>query len=441
MSDALGVIRGHDWGPDGLPAITVPKIRVEGKGGMSSALATEIDWSRAIITREKELERLDSYAAVARAMRSDPTVAGHLDLMVGDGGWMARVDIDSCLRSFLHHLLMRQNDLSIEATKFGELYDEFEGYFYSDSLKRRAVSPLNNFEMETDRVELEPGLSLRRLSLQEREEIASRWMSFMPFPMPFIAGWPTGREEFALDLFAEVPKVIGDRPPGVAPVGFHQIASERLETVVVALRLFRAGAVDLTSISVMSIGWNVHGGGGSTTRHRSPLLRPNYTLPKAEIPLFVRFWADFQRQRSKKRSRVELALRRFNLAYERLLPEDRLIDCVIALEALLLRAEEQQELAFRMALRGSRLLGRDPDARSDLFSRFRSAYRVRSEIVHGGSVPTEVVIGSTRLPFNQFVDAVADDVRCSIRKMLELTETAGETQVIAALDEKAIRGA
>jgi len=86
------------------------------------------------------------------------------------------------------------------------------------------------------------------------------------------------------------------------------------------------------------------------------------------------------------------------------------------------------------------LLGHDPNARSGTFSRLRSAYSVRSEIVHGGSVPAEVVIGSTRLPFNLFVDAIADDVRAVMRKMLELTETTGETQIISSLDDRIVRG-
>ena len=72
-----------------------------------------------------------------------------------------------------------------------------------------------------------------------------------------------------------------------------------------------------------------------------------------------------------KHKRVDLAMRRFNLAYERLMFEDRLIDYMIGLEALLLRSEEQQELGFRLALRGSRLLGHDPNARSGTFSRLR----------------------------------------------------------------------
>ena len=60
--------------------------------------------------------------------------------------------------------------------------------------------------------------------------------------------------------------------------------------------------------------------------------------------------------------------------------------------------------------------------------------------MHVEEPPPQVDVGLDRVPFEQFVDAVADDVRAAIRKMLELTETTEETQVIAALDEKLVRG-
>src|SRR2546422_858598 len=439
VGDALSVIRNHDWGPDGLPARAVPRIKIDDKG-MTSDSKTEIDWSYVLFAREKELQGLSSYSAMAAAMRADPAVAKHLDTMVGDGAYMARVDIISCIRAFLLHLLVRKNGLTVDAGKLNALYAGFEDYFHSDHLKKRAISPLTNFEMEADQVELGPGFLLRRLSLQEREAVASSLASFIPFPPYIGAGWPTGWEKFTLDLLVEVPKVIGERPPDQPHGGAGQTASERFQTVISALRLFKTGAVDLTSISTSSIGWDIFGGFGSTGRMRLPILGTPYTLSMAEGPAFVAFWTNFKKQLVGKHKRVDLAMRRFNLAYERLMFEDRLIDYMIGLEALLLRSEEQQELGFRLALRGSRLLGHDPNARSGTFSRLRSAYSVRSEIVHGGSVPAEVVIGSTRLPFNLFVDAIADDVRAVMRKMLELTETTGETQIISSLDDRIVRG-
>ena len=108
VGDALSVIRNHDWGPDGLPARAVPRIKIDDKG-MTSESKTEIDWSYVLFAREKELQGLSSYSAMAAAMRADPAVAKHLDTMVGDGAYMARVDIISCIRAFLLHLLVRKN--------------------------------------------------------------------------------------------------------------------------------------------------------------------------------------------------------------------------------------------------------------------------------------------------------------------------------------------
>jgi hypothetical protein len=440
VGDALNLILSHGGGPAGLRGRAVPKIKIDERG-MSSGWATEVDWTFVVYDREKELHGLDSYSGVATAMQADPIIAKHLGMMVGDGGTMARVDVNASLRAFLINLLLRVNDLAVDASKLDSLYGDFETYFYSDFLKKRAFSPLTGFEMEEDQIELGERFFVRRLSVQEREGLASSAAMVMPFPH-FSVGFPTGWEKFALDLSVEVPKIIGEQPPtNVPPGGVGQIASERFQMVVSALRLFKAGAVDITSISTGTIGFDIFGGfGGGMSRVRLPVLAANYTLPGAESPKFVAFWADFQRQYLIQHKRVDLAMRRFNLAYERLLLEDRLIDYAIALEALLLRAEEQQELRFRLALRGSRLLRDEPSERSEVFSRLRAAYGVRSEIVHGGSIPSEVPLGKARVPFHQFVEAIADDVRAIIRKMLELTETMEENQVIASLDEGIVRG-
>lgn len=135
-----------------------------------------------------------------------------------------------------------------------------------------------------------------------------------------------------------------------------------------------------------------------------------------------------------------MALRRFNLAYERVLPEDRLIDYTIALEALLLRRGEQQELAYRLALRGSALLGKNPEARFEIFSRLRTAYSIRSDVVHGSSPPARVSVGSTQISFHQFIEEIGGYVRSTVKKMLALTESTEEVEVIGGLDERIARG-
>ena len=65
--------------------------------------------------------------------------------------------------------------------------------------------------------------------------------------------------------------------------------------------------------------------------------------------------------------------------------EDRLIDYMIAFEALYLNdtgAQERGEMRFRLALRVAQFL-RELNQQKSLYREMRAAYNMRSSIVHG----------------------------------------------------------
>lgn len=80
--------------------------------------------------------------------------------------------------------------------------------------------------------------------------------------------------------------------------------------------------------------------------------------------------------------RLELAFRRFDAAYTRHDPEDRLIDLWIAFEALVL-PDAQQELSYRAAIRIAQLVGRSGSDQKEAFDLAHLSYRQRSKLVHG----------------------------------------------------------
>ncbi len=82
---------------------------------------------------------------------------------------------------------------------------------------------------------------------------------------------------------------------------------------------------------------------------------------------------------------LSVGLRRFNQSYERRIPEDQIIDLTIALESTLL-ADRDEELTYRLAVRGAALLADvgtpwEPRKGRALLT---TMYDVRSRIVHGG---------------------------------------------------------
>jgi hypothetical protein len=80
----------------------------------------------------------------------------------------------------------------------------------------------------------------------------------------------------------------------------------------------------------------------------------------------------------------DLALARFLLGCGRQDDTDAMLDCMIALEAVLL-PDVESEVSYRFGLHGALWLGEEPNERRALMREFRSLYKLRSRTVHGGS--------------------------------------------------------
>lgn len=111
--------------------------------------------------------------------------------------------------------------------------------------------------------------------------------------------------------------------------------------------------------------------------------------------------------RSASRS-MEIAIARFNMAWDRPNAHDRLIDLVIALEALFMNVDEEK-VKPRVSMRASQFLEHDLDARGQLERDIKDWYVARSRIVHGNEPPLNV---------ERAIRGLSDVVRRSIRKGL-----------------------
>ena len=102
-------------------------------------------------------------------------------------------------------------------------------------------------------------------------------------------------------------------------------------------------------------------------------------------------------------------------------PEDKIIDLVIALEALYLSDRDgKSEFSFQLRLRAAWHLGRDQAHRKELMKDFSKIYEWRSKIVHTGELPNK----RKKTPFTwreiaKFTEKVQDLCRDSILKILE----------------------
>ena len=117
-----------------------------------------------------------------------------------------------------------------------------------------------------------------------------------------------------------------------------------------------------------------------------------YQLNSNEVPTARRthmILLDFYDEHAAAWQNVALALRRFSLNYERYFGqhEDRVVDAMIAIEALLSR--DPSELAFKLAFRTAGILAANDVERVSLFQQMRGYYVTRSKIVHGSELDAQ----------------------------------------------------
>ncbi|MGH9196471.1 MAG: hypothetical protein ACRD1T_12100 [Acidimicrobiia bacterium] len=146
-----------------------------------------------------------------------------------------------------------------------------------------------------------------------------------------------------------------------------------------------------------------------------------YELSDVEVPEFFQCWQLLESGSDQ----IVFSLRRFNLAFDRELLDDRIVDLVIAAESLFLGdldLQDRGELRFRFALRAAKFIEHPTYSEREVYQLMRRAYDARSAIVHGGSPK------KTGLPDNQcatlqvFTDAIEEMVRLGLRKAIALPE-------------------
>ncbi len=435
--EALDLINTEFKQPGKVPMRIKEKVEVTGPGSLSQTYVEEIEWSDVVFRTEKALKDTNTYQAVVLAMQQDKKISEHLNTLVGTPESRMKMNPDRCLQVLLTQLLLKQQGIDFREDLFNQIYQSLENFFYEKLLEHRISSPLNRFKMEAETIELGPGFSINKISKEEKGKLLSEARQFgfistydiLPFP------------EYAFGLYLKTPKVIGDSDTISQEDSPIRIASKLFDEACSALRLFKQGAVGYANLRMESTSWDPIGGIRTLGSGVGGRLRGSpYLFTEDETQAFSEFWPVYQKCRQVKRNRIEIALRRMNFAYERARPEDKLMDYLIGFEALLLKKEEKQELAYRLALRGSILLADKPDERIRIFSELKTAYNERSNIVHGGQPKEYLNVSNTKVPFNQFVDKLEDHLRSAIKKFLERCEKQSESQVIKHLDTKIIRG-
>lgn len=211
-------------------------------------------------------------------------------------------------------------------------------------------------------------------------------------------------------------------------------ADEEFERLESLLRLFQPGNVavrrhESVFEKVNRRPWFNWGGDFSKPVVRTDYPRPPYRLDREIIDPLVdlsnRYWENPVTALPK----VALAISRFNSSYERRNLVDRLVDLVIAVEALF--GDGGDSLAYKVAARCAYWLEPPGPDRWEIFDSVRRMYNQRSSAVHGS--------GSLDLDVAQ-IDNLEHIVRSSVTAYLGRHGMVQDVQCGSALDKPMMTG-
>ncbi len=186
-----------------LPTVTRAKSQATGPGGFSHYFVDETDWSMLVVKNIEGIKHLKEYDDVDSVLQKDATLAKQINgLLIGPFHSGMRFDLDNFLYYLLSKLLREQNGMDFKEPLFDALYENIENYFYRETVEYRYFSPLEQFEMEEEKVDLGNGVCIIKISEEEKEQMFSQARDSWFSPYSFSAF-----SEYAFELYATTPKL------------------------------------------------------------------------------------------------------------------------------------------------------------------------------------------------------------------------------------------
>jgi hypothetical protein len=379
------------------------------------------------ILNDEWLHSLPNYQRCVEGLKSDVVLGPHLNCSVGTSISASRLEADNILKSLMSAMFDDEGRIAFTDERFDGKWRESSGVFGTAKIASKMVAPLPYLALPAFPLQLNNELVLDRLT---NDEVTRCYQVGVIRPLSLRFPLIQGEVAVGIRKTMFLPKLIrrDDEPHELPEAGDEGSFGSRpplrddlvIDDVLSALRLFKSTQIRTIGHVSWTDSYWLKGGTSYRVLGQWP-YGGKFELTESEIPQFLELW----RMLGEGAKRFGFSIHRFNLAFDRGLLADRIVDLVIAAEALFLSDIDEKyrgELRFRFALRAAKFIEHPNYGEHDVFRVMRQAYDARSAIVHGGS-PTD-----TRLPDNPsaslptFIDAIEELVRLGLRKGLSMKE-------------------
>lgn len=419
VSEALQFLKKRNNDGESIPVILSDTWTKQGAGLFTRNYSELHLWAAFVYKAKTELMNLHSYKNLTLELAKESSITEQFDKLIGTQSSRSLFTEENIGQGMISRLLSKQEGFKFNNELFERIYASLEDFLYSTTISCGVLAPIANFSTESTPIQLEDNINIERL--KDHEVVTCLKNGIFPAGSGF-ARTP----EFAVRLKYQVRKIVQSQNGENKVAGYQEVKEsnlkfeEQLDNVIHALRIFKSG--ECSYVTILHYTDNPWRSGGISwgPRNAAHHMFVKYSLTKDEAKSFQKFLEDFRSKEVKKRNFIEVACTRFSYANERSRPEDKLIDLMIAAEALFLSdsgdSKYRGELRYRLALRASFFISGDGKHRKEIFNHMKYAYDIRSSLVHGGK---------PKLPSNfdslsDFVESTENYLRTAIHKAIDL---------------------
>jgi hypothetical protein len=382
---------------------------------------------------EDVLEQLPAYAALREAAATS-AVTG--PMMSDSVGTAVAVSLFNFKRFAMAILPSPGEFLSGNLPSFAARYDNLNKQLNSEEAQYEVTYFLLNVSFDLDRVELEPGLAIERLTSAEVAQALDDAVLRPEFGSVPLYNAVEGAA-FALKRTWRVPRIVGyqhrEHIEGIAElVEPRETAEELLQCL--ALMSERGVRIAGTTVRRIDDDFSLLAELRISRSLPAPHVpdRDSFRLDPARCAELQQLWRIAHNESFPANKALALAIRRLSFAAQRERAEDRLIDILIAAEAFYLTdtgdARERGELKYRLALRAAlwsenSVAGWD---RRQVRDHMKRAYDLRSSVAHGSEPKRkDIKVKDRQVSLAEFVRATEQIVRSALYKAMQQISPGG----------------
>lgn len=341
----------------------------------------------------ESVRQLSEYGRCIDALNADFAISSHLEKKIGIAGFGHTPVTANGLLELLVRPISEGKRPVFDEHFFDQSYTEFEDTFYRDTVTCEAIAPVQGWylsdqlqqqSVKTPLIRFSDELQIGQLSADEEKtvhliELVRRY------------GFRWTDRMYAIRVTYQRPKVVLRIDEEIAPDVLQAVEEEfvrvndRIEEMLETLRVFRKGSIRQGGIYHRVNSWL---GSGIMRNTRKPLadpianLNPMYILEtQQDLHELERFWELVQKAKAKGHRFLNVAMRRFAESNERHHVEDRVIDLMIAAEALAQASTSKSKSDVIAEYVATHVVETD---KIKVRRVMKDTYKLRNSIVHDG---------------------------------------------------------